>query len=262
LTSSLSAPLRLAAVAVSVLATPSWAASQPGAPLKPASLFDPAILVRAPKAAPAAGTAFSIRGDGVWLTARHVVEGCPRVVIVTDPGRGVAARVHLSRGRETAILLTKGGAPPLAMATGDPLQRGEVAFHPGFPRSRPGWTASRLARRETMWVGGGWLRVEPVLAWSETSRSDGLRGPLSGLSGAPALNAAGRVIGVTIAEAPRRGRLYTTTPASLTAAFIDAGVRPGGAGPMRRLTPGAYSRLAESLRRNLSVAQVVCLPKA
>jgi serine protease Do len=54
-----------------------------------------------------------------------------------------------------------------------------------------------------------------VLVWAEVGRTDTLRGTLAGLSGAPALDSAGRVIGVTVAEAPRRGRIYTTAPETL-----------------------------------------------
>ena len=61
-------------------------------------------------------------------------------------------------------------------------------------------------------VRGRGAGAEPVLAWAEIGRTAGLAPSLAGLSGAPALDAAGRVIGVTIAQAPRRGRIYTTTP--------------------------------------------------
>ena len=240
------------------------AAPRVGAPLGPASLFDPAILVEAPATAPGAGAAFSVAGRGVWLTARHVVEGCPRVVIVAAPGRGVLARTVLTPGRETAVLFTQGGAPPLAIAPAGQLRRAELAFHPGFPHGRPGEAASRLIDRDTLIVHGllrgRGVRAEPVLAWAETGRTPGLSGPLTGISGAPALDSEGRVVGVTVAEAPRRGRLYTTTPSSLRGALAAAGVRAAPAGAALALTPANYGSAAAGLRASLSVAEVVCLP--
>ncbi|MBU2118454.1 MAG: serine protease, partial [Alphaproteobacteria bacterium] len=48
-----------------------------GALLGPVTPFDAAVTVNAPDIPfqPAAGTAFSIAGEGRWVTARHVVEG-------------------------------------------------------------------------------------------------------------------------------------------------------------------------------------------
>ena len=79
----------------------------------------------------------------------------------------------------------------------------------------------------------------------------------AGLSGAPALDAGGRVVGVTIAESPRRGRIYTTTPAALTEALAAAKAAPFAVG--EAITTDNYGRVADGLRRDLRVAQVVCL---
>ncbi|MDB5477490.1 MAG: hypothetical protein JWP49_3001, partial [Phenylobacterium sp.] len=98
--------------------------------------------------------------------------------------------------------------------------------------------------------------TEPVLVWAEAGRTDGLHGTLGGLSGAPALDAAGRVIGVTIAEAPRRGRIYTTTPETVRNTLAGQAVSAGAAEPV---TPENYGRVADDLRRSLRVAQVICL---
>jgi serine protease Do len=210
------------------------------------------------RAEPGAGTAFSISNTGVWVTARHVVEGCARAAIVVGPGQGVAANVRIDPQGEAAILTTDGGAPPLALGLAEPLRRGEIAYHPGFPQGRPGEASSRLIGRENLVVQGHGARTEPVLVWAETGRTDGLRGTLGGLSGAPALDADGRVVGVTIAEAPRRGRIYTTAPEA-TAAFLSANAARGPAPAATPVTPENYGRVAEGLRRNLRVAQVVCL---
>jgi len=132
------------------------------------------------------------------------------------------------------------------------LKRGQQAFHPGFPRSRPGEAASVLLRRATLLVGWRGLRAEPVLTFAETGRWPAIRGSLAGLSGAPALDADGRVLGVTVAENPRRRRLYTTTPASLRAALAEAGVTPSnGAG--EALTEASWRGASDDLRGALSI---------
>ena len=230
-----------------------------GVALGPASPFDPAVVVEvADKTEPGAGTAFSIASSGVWMTARHVVEGCREAAIVVSPGRGVAASVKIDPNAETAILTTEGGVQPLALGLTARLRRGERAFHLGFPQGRPGEASSRLLGRENLMVHGRGARTEPVLVWAETGRTDGLKGTLGGLSGAPALDDQGRVIGVTIAEAPRRGRIYTTAPETTARILATAGKPPADVAA-QPITAENYGRVADELRRNLRVAQVVCL---
>jgi len=228
----------------------------------PASPFDPAVVVDVPaKVGPAAGTAFSIARTGVWLTARHVVDGCERPVIVVGPSTGVAVNVRVDPKGEAALLYTEGGAAPLPLGLAQPLHRGQRAFHPGFPQGEPGEASSRLLGRENLVVRGHGARTEPVLVWAETGRTEGLEGTLGGLSGAPALDAQGRVLGVTIAESPRRGRIYTTAPEVVRATLSANGRRaePGAGG--EPITPQNYFYVADDLRRELQVAQVICLDR-
>jgi serine protease Do len=208
---------------------------------------------------PATGTAFSIAESGVWLTARHVVDGCGLTAIVVGAGQGVAARVQIDPRGEAAILTTDGGAPPLPLGLAAGLHRGDRAFHPGYPQGEPGEASSKLIGRENLVVRGRGARTEPVLVWAETGRTEGLRGTLGGLSGAPALDAQGRVIGVTIAESPRRGRIYTTAPETVQATLANTRRRFAAPPIPQRITPENYFRVADSLRRDLRVAQVVCL---
>jgi len=231
-----------------------------GIPLGPASPFDPSVVVKAPSApSPDEGTAFSVADSGVWITARHVVEGCSKTAIVVAEGRGVAAKVHLSPRGETAVLITQGGAPALPLGLDRRLKRGARAFHPGFPQGQAGEATSRLLGRENLVMRGRGVRTVPVLVWAEVGRTQGLGGTLAGLSGAPALDSAGRVIGVTIAEAPRRGRIYTTSPESIRMALKDVGALPPAFATGQPIATDNYGRVADTLRRDLRVAQVVCL---
>ena len=226
--------------------------------LGPTTPFDPMVVVDVPHGPvqPAAGTAFAV-ADGAWLTARHVVEGCREAALVVSGGRAVSAKVRLSPRADVAVLNTEGGPEPLPIGVERALHEGQRAFHPGYPQGTPGEVASRLLGRETLRVLGRGRRDEPVLAWAEVGRTDGLEGTLAGLSGAPALDAAGRVVGVTIAEAPRRGRVYTTAPETLRPILSR---RRGGPDQAARdpVTVENYGRVADALRRELRVAQVVC----
>lgn len=206
---------------------------------------------------PRIGSAFSVNEAGVWLTARHVVEDCRSVVVLTGPGHGVAARVVVDPIAQAAVLLTNGGPLGLPLAAAQP-RRGSEAFHPGFPRGGPGEAASRLLGGETFIERGRDRRAYGVLTWAEAGHTLGLSGALPGLSGAPALDEAGEVVGITIAQTPRRGRLYTTTPAQMRHALVLAGAAPSIGPTGQPIDAGNYGRVADGLRRELRVAQVVC----
>jgi serine protease Do len=231
-----------------------------GALLGPITPFDTAVTVNAPNTPfqPTSGTAFSIAGRGRWITARHVVEGCRRPALVVGGHRAVAADVRLAPRADVALLITEGGPPAVPVATAAPLHKNQRAFHPGFPQGKPGEVTSRLLGRETLKVFGRGAHEEPVLAWAEVGRTDGLEGPLSGLSGAPVLDRQGRAIGVTLAESPRRGRIYTTAPESFGPA-IRGEQRADERALGEPITVDNYGRVANVLRRDLRVAQVVCL---
>jgi S1-C subfamily serine protease len=223
--------------------------------------FETTITVDAPSVlSPGAGTAFSISSGGMWLTARHVVEGCAHTAIVVAPGQGVAAEVRIDPRAETAVLITQGGAPALPLAPREALEKGMSAFHAGFPGGRPGQIASRLMQRETLVLRGHRVRREQVLAWAETPEDGPLPRSLAGLSGAPALDPQGRVIGVTIAQSRRRAQVYTTTPASLRAALARAHIQTATGAQAAPMTTGSFSRISDTLRRELRIVPVVCLP--
>ena len=241
---------------------PPPAASGPevlGPAIRPASPFDPQVMVEAPvTASDGVGTAFIVDDRGVWLTARHVVDGCSQVGVVAGRGRVVRASWSIHPQADLAVLTTEGGpdAVPVTPAPRN-LREGQRAYHLGFPQGRPGEATSRLIGRETLVVMGRGRRSEPVLAWAETGRTRGLEGSLAGLSGAPAFDSQGRVLGVTVAEAPRRGRIYTTAPETFVQALRTA--TPDSTEPGAALTPDNYGDVADDLRREMRVAQIICL---
>ena len=238
---------------------PAAAAEAPSGPALPGpSALDPQVLVEVPaRAQQGIGTAFATDDAGTWLTARHVVDGCTRIAILAGFGRMLQADYRIHPQADLAIISTRGAPEPLPVDPDLTFRRGQRAFHLGFPQGRPGEATSRLIGRETLVVVGRGERSEPVIAWAETGRTDGLRGTLAGLSGAPALDSQGQVIGVTVAEAPRRGRIYTTAPETFSQALEEAPPDNFGSGPS--ITVDNYGRVADGLRRERTVAQVLCL---
>lgn len=235
-----------------------------GEVLSQASAFDDSLSVKTAPAAPnSAGTAFSVGEDGIWLSAGHVLAGCRRAALMVAPGRGVEAEVTIDRPTDLAILRTEGGAPAMPLGLDQPLRTGARGFHPGFPHGRPGEATSRLLGRQTLVMrddGSRQVRTQSVVAWAEVGRTDGLE-DLAGLSGAPVLDSSGRVVGITIAEAPRRGRIYTASPEAVGAALRRASLRSEQVPLGDPITVENYGRMADALRRDLQVAQVVCLQR-
>lgn len=232
-----------------------------GDPLSPSAPSDPSILVDAPQqSGPGSGTAFSL-GDGAWLTARHVVDGCAQVGVLTSRRAGVVADgVSLEPQADVAVLRTQlnRAALPLALNPAA-LVLGERGYHLGFPQGAPGDVSSRLLGREVLITRGRWRRAEPVLGWAETGRTRGLSGSLGGLSGGPAFIGDGKVVGVTIAENPRRGRIYTAAPRSVKSAVRMAGVRlQEDAEVVRGLDQETYTIVGAQLRESVQVAKVLC----
>jgi serine protease Do len=231
-------------------------------PLAPSSPFSAKAIDVPNKRVTAAGTAFSVGDGGVWLTARHVLDGCRQPAIVVAGGQGVAAKMRAYQD-DVAVLTTVGGSAALPLAVTPALRRGERVFLPGFPQGAPGEAASRLLGPQTMRKRGRDARPQSLLALAEVGRTDGLNGSLAGLSGAPVIDSAGEVVGVTLAEAPRRGRIYSSAPDAIRRALAAAGVKPPAPGavsqPGEPMSVENYGRVADDLRRDLRVAQVVCL---
>lgn len=241
------------------------ASAQAGPVLPTPSPFDPTAEARAEPVLPGStGTAFAI-GPGIWLTARHVVRGCP-VVGLTDEPLDLRVRAEvafLSSSADVAVLRTRGGPAPLALDLDETdLMRGTAGFHVGYPQGRPGEVESRLIGRERLVTTGAWRGRENTLAWAETGRSRGLDGSLGGLSGGPVFDARGAVLGITIAESPRRGRVITTAADSLLRDLSRAGVEPGGAPASGFDADRNWTPAARAVRADHQVLRVICLAGA
>jgi S1-C subfamily serine protease len=234
-------------------------AGEEAVPISPAGPFGDTDVTRvSDRRRFEAGTAFSVGEVGRWVTAAHVVDGCPQPALIVAEGRGVAAKAWFDRDRDLAILVTDGGAPGLPLSRKAP-RAGDRAFHPGFPKGGAGEATSRLLGPATLPPIRRGEAPRPVLAWAESGRTRGVHGSLSGLSGAPVLDAGGMVVGVTLAEQARRGRVYTSPPGDLAATLKAARVTPTGAPLGDAVTTENYFRVADALRRDVRVAQVICL---
>lgn len=233
-----------------------------GARLEKRSRFDPAFTVDVGEKGNSTGTAFSIRDEGVWLTARHVVDGCDRIGLRSGPRKATKVqRVQSHPRADIAVLWTRGGRPAISIAE-DKLRVNQAAYHVGYPEGKPGQVISNLIGRRNMRTVGRYSQIEPVVAWVERQRHPRTN-TLGGLSGGPALNKAGEIIGVTVAASKRRGRVFTTAPVTMDDMLEMANVLPQGqpSGGVTRKGPSeiGYVDYGERLRDKLVVAKVLCL---
>ena len=233
-----------------------------GRALRPASPRDPSININIkPRTGSTSGTAFSIDRRGLWMTARHVVDGCPKIYVLTGPRKGLLVRrVYVHPTADIAMINTSRGTPALGFAQAS-LRLGMTGFHFGFPKGRPGDVRSALIGRRVMRVRGRYRTAEPVVAWAERVRVPNTSGGLGGISGGPALNGSGSVIGVTVAGTVRRGRVYTTAPASIRRAIRRAHTRlpSRGTGGAARVPANSFPSYGSNLRHRLTVAKVICM---
>ena len=161
---------------------------------------------------------------------------------------------------DIAVLWTRGGKPGIAIASA-PLRVNQPGYHVGYPEGKPGQVVSSLIGRRNMRTIGRYRHTEPVVAWVERARHP-VTQSLGGLSGGPAFNAAGEIIGVTVAASKRRGRVFTTAPATMDDMLSLAKIQPAGlpsAGLRIRPSAREYVQYGEKLRGELIVAKVLCL---
>ena len=223
--------------------------------------IDPAAVVRVrAEHGPDAGTAFSVGDAGVWLTAQASLADCARPAVLVNDLEGVAAHPVPGPGGRVTVLVSARGAPALSLASVAPPP-GALAFAPGFPHGRPGEVAVHLLGRRVTRAGDRENPRVTTLVWAEMGRTEGLTGALSGLAGAPLLDGEGRVVGLVLAEAPRRGRLYAATPAELAAALAAAKTPTPAQAAGATITVDDYGLAADALRRQLRVAPTACITR-
>ncbi|RZV40129.1 MAG: serine protease, partial [Acidimicrobiales bacterium] len=217
---------------------------------------DPSVIVEIEKPKSGVGTAFAINRIGTWLTARHVVDGCDQVGLRVGANKYVKTdSAQVSRATDTALIASDWKRPPLARDFQTKRQVGERGFFIGFPQGQPGEVAGKLLGRHRMLVRGRYKSEETILAWAEIGRTSGLKGSLGGISGGPVFDTDGEVIGIVAAESPRRGRIYTVAPMSLSNILEPMQSEP----KPDPINMENYGREADKYRRTRRVTQVICL---
>ncbi|MEP1231639.1 MAG: serine protease [Litorimonas sp.] len=217
---------------------------------------DDQVLVNIDAPSSSVGTAFAINNTGQWMTARHVVDGCDDIGLKIGKNQTLRVKAAISQEADLAVLSSAWTRPPLPNDLNSSRQIGEAGYFFGFPQGRPGEAIGKLLGRNRMIVRGRYTSDEAILAWSEIGRTNGIFGSLGGLSGGPALDKDGEIIGVVTAESPRRGRIYTVAPLHLRNHIKPQNIKTN---PLKL---SAYAPIADQLRRDRRIVQVICMVRS
>ncbi len=216
------------------------------------------------------GTAFAINGTGDWATARHVSRDCAAIIVLSaDHRRGFAVKAVIDHpDTDLSVLVTGGNFDKLTIAARDP-GHDETAFMIGFPQGNPASVEASYLGSGIVNVTDGDLpgaRADRITGdfWVEDRRVPSFDGTLGGLSGGPVLDGSGSVLGVTVAEEPRRGRVVSIAPHYLTelltgAASVGWIARDNSALRDNSIVTNAnFGRYGDQLREENRVAEVFC----
>lgn len=205
------------------------------------------------------GTAFSVSKSGEWILARESIRNCRYPFLNIGGNLGVRIRVQYKRSLDNYVLaVTESGARALPFADPKTIKPGMRGFMPGYPHGQVGEATGRLIGETRLKSGKRFQKAETVLAWAEAGHTADISGSLNQLLGGPTLNAQSQVIGITLKTKPRRGRLYSSTPATLN----EIGSTPARTYDYEHedlLTRRNYGIVSDTLRRDYRVAQVGCI---
>lgn len=225
---------------------------------------DPVLVINAAEPVKdTVGTAFSLDSDGVFMTARHVVEGCDRLGLQM-PGLPPTwiDEATVSPNADLAILVGGPTGPAFTMSDRLP-DLGETGYGIGYPQGNPGDVSGTLMGRAISRSTGRMNFDEPILVWAEKSRFPKFDGGLGGISGGPFLAADGTILGVLVSETRRRGRFNTAAPRSihpvLNAAPISRNADDRIVALADSLTDGNLADWGSKLRAAAAVTRVICL---
>lgn len=205
------------------------------------------------------GTAFSLSRKGEWVIAHESVRNCKHPFLNIGGNLAVPVQIVPIKGIDNYVLgITDGGGHPLALADPKSIEPGQRGFMPGYPNGEVGEATARLIGQTVIEGSKRFEKPETVLAWAKAGQTAGLKGDLNQLAGGPTLDDNAHIIGVTLMEKPRRGRIYSSTPltlskiASLTAYQPDMSIH-------LNITKHNYGIMSDTFRRDYQVVQVGCI---
>ena len=145
------------------------------------------------------GTAFYV-GQDTWVTARHVINQCPKVMMLFGKKQMLINDIFIHPNSDLAIFKNK---EDLDLPYFEITRYKEEAFSSGYPAGNPGDLALNYLGHVGL-ENKSYGVFERGLVYSITNRSPFSLTSIGGLSGGPAFSKDNRLSGILVAENARR----------------------------------------------------------
>ena len=145
------------------------------------------------------GTAFYV-GQDTWVTARHVINQCPKVMMLFGKKQMLINDIFIHPNSDLAIFKNK---EDIDLPYFEITRYKEEAFSSGYPAGNPGDLALNYLGHVGL-ENKSYGVFERGLVYSITDRSPFSLNSIGGLSGGPAFSKDNRLSGILVAENARR----------------------------------------------------------
>ncbi len=145
------------------------------------------------------GTAFYV-GQDTWVTARHVVNQCPKVMMSFGKKQMIIKDIYIHPNSDLAIFKNK---EDIDLPYFEITRYKKEAFSSGYPAGNPGDLALNYLGHVGL-ENKSYGVFERGLVYSITDRSPFSLNSIGGLSGGPAFSKDNRLSGILVAENARR----------------------------------------------------------
>jgi serine protease Do len=214
------------------------------------------------------GTGFKV-GENLWMTARHVVDGCRAVYLnentnTSDGSLRLIKKTIIHPRSDLAAFNFENNSEPLLVPTmSDKISKKSLlrmqAFAVGYPATVPGHLNVKYLGKAAI-KNINLNTFEPVFVWTVSLKSPKRLGSVGGISGGPLLNAQKKLVGVMIAEQGKRGTVATADLHSINwiLGTLEGRANFSGKPDMKEISTENVSEISAGLRTSGSVVQLLC----